>query len=90
MIEKSFNINVSLSNYGYIMGFKFHQRKMSVEGWGYLKFTKKCKSLYISSHENKKVLSPFHHKKIILIKSKCVRPAMDVSHSFSIKNIFFW
>ena len=64
MVEKGFNITGSLSNYGYkTRNFKFHQSKMSVEGWGYLKFTKKCKCLYISPHENKKVLSPFHHKK---------------------------
>ena len=41
MIEKGFNITGSLSNYGYkTRNFKFHQRKMSVEGKEYLGFTK--------------------------------------------------
>lgn len=41
MVEKGFNITGSLSNYGYkTRNFKFHQRKMSVEGKEYLGFTK--------------------------------------------------
>ena len=42
----------------------------------------------ISSHQNKKAVSPFYQKKIFLIENKCT-PPMGVLHSFSIKNIFY-
>ena len=43
-------------------------------------------SKYISSHENKKALSSFYHKKILLIANEY--HFVGVLHVFSIKNIF--
>ena len=43
--------------------------------------------ILISSHENKKVLSPFYHEKIFLIQNE--RTLENECTSFSIKNIFY-
>ena len=42
-----------------------------------------------SSHENKKALSPFYHKKYFW-QNMNVRHPIFVLHSFSIKNIFYY
>ena len=44
--------------------------------------------MFILSHENKKALSPFYHKKYFLWKMN-VRHPTGFLLSFSIKNIFY-